>query len=119
MRNKSFHSVAATLMWGWQPCKLLILRGTHSHNSRRSYQESDVSDHFESGAPRERKDHLSCSILFPNFTIAAIAAGAPVVIAVTAQLLSFRVVPALRRRLSSVERQLEVIETNLKGQTPQ
>ncbi len=25
----------------WQPCKLLILKGTHSHNSRRNYQESD------------------------------------------------------------------------------
>jgi hypothetical protein len=95
----------------WQPCKLLILRGTHSHNSRRNCRESEVNGRFESVAPRGRKDHLSCNTLFPNAydcgDCRRRTGGDPV----TAQLLSFRVLPALRRPLSYVERQLEVIET--------
>jgi hypothetical protein len=42
MRNKSFDSAHDNANVRWQPCKLLIPRGTHSHNSRRNYQESDI-----------------------------------------------------------------------------
>jgi biopolymer transport protein ExbB/TolQ len=50
----------------------------------------------------------------PNVLIAAIATAGSVVVAITALLLNYRMVERIERWFSSLERRLEVIESDLK-----